>query len=309
MSVAYLFPGQGSQLPSMLHSLPEHSTITNTIVEASEAIKEDVLTLDSPLALQSTINVQICLLTAGIAVARTLKEEGVHPLFVAGHSVGAFGAAVTSGVLEFSEAVRLVKLRGTLMEDKTPSGYGMGVIVGLSEKKLASIISGIHSETSPIYLTNRNSPDQMTISGSDQAVKQVLLIAKNEKARKAEQLDVNVPSHCPIFSHVSDLLESHLQKLKVSDPLIPYVSNLKARRLIKKEEIIADLAQSISSPVLWHDVTTTLYELGVRLFIEMPPGQVLTDLSKQSFPEARSIAVSMSGLKTVQVLMKRELNY
>ncbi|WEG17722.1 malonate decarboxylase subunit epsilon [Alkalihalophilus pseudofirmus] len=308
MSVAYLFPGQGSQLPGMLHSLPAHPSVKEMIEEANQILQQDILSLDSEEALKSSTNVQICLLTAGVACASALKAEGISPDYVAGHSVGAFSAAVTSRVLTFSDAIKIVRLRGQLMENKTPAGYGMGVVVGLSEKKLTSIVEQIHTESTPLYVTNRNSPDQITISGSIDSIKKALIEARQAKARKAELLNVSVPSHCPIYSHISDHLESHLQKINIYDPEIPYISNLKARRLFKKEDIISDLAKSISSPVLWHNVTTTLYELSVRLFIEMPPGQVLSDLAKQSFPEARSIAASVSGLKTVQVLAKRELS-
>jgi malonate decarboxylase epsilon subunit len=290
-------------MPSMLHSLPNHPVVTETLEEASDTLRENVLLWDSADSLQSTISVQVCLLTAGVAAARALIYDHAIPQFVAGHSVGAFGAAVTAGVLTFSDALKLVKLRGELMESSTPEGYGMGVVVGLTEKQLLAIVSAVHSETSPVYVTNRNSPSQLTVSGSNDAIEKTLRLAKDAGAIKAEPLQVRVPSHCPLFTHISDRLAKELNAISTCEPKLPYMSNRSARRLTKSKDIIEDLAFSISHPVQWHAATSVLYELGVRLFVEMPPGQVLTDLARQAFSDARSVSVSVNGLQTAKVLV------
>src|ERR1700761_3071743 len=133
MSTAFLFPGQGAQVPGMLHTLPEHSAIERTLTEASDHLHRDVRELDSEQALQSSVPVQLALLTAGVAVARALAEEGVAPEAVAGLSVGAFAAAVHCGALGFPDALRLVEQRAEMMVTLYPTGYGLAAIVGLTE--------------------------------------------------------------------------------------------------------------------------------------------------------------------------------
>lgn len=129
MSVAFLFPGQGSQHQNMLHELPKHPEVERTIEEASNVLGRNALELDTKQALKSTVSVQLSLLISGVAIARVLKSEGAVPDIVAGHSIGSFSAAVVSGALEFLDAVSVVELRGKLMEKSYPLNYGMGVIV------------------------------------------------------------------------------------------------------------------------------------------------------------------------------------
>lgn len=140
MSVVFLFTGQGSQQIGMFHQLPDHPVIEETFHEASEVLKEDIYTLDSEKALSSTVAVQLALLISGVATARALEAEGAAPDLVAGNSVGAFSAAVIANVLEFKDALQFVKLRAILMENAYPKGYGMGVVVGLNERRLSGII-------------------------------------------------------------------------------------------------------------------------------------------------------------------------
>ena len=140
MSVALLFPGQGSQSPDMLHRLPDHPAVRQTLGEVSAALGYDVRTLDSPEALRSTVPVQLALLTAGVAAARALEAEGVIREAVAGLSVGAFGAAVHADVLSLADAVQLVKQRAELMEQYSPEGYGLTAIVGLKEDQVLALV-------------------------------------------------------------------------------------------------------------------------------------------------------------------------
>jgi malonate decarboxylase epsilon subunit len=137
MSVAFLSPGQGSQVPGMLHNLPDHAAIARTLDEVSESLGADVRELDSAEALKSTISVQLALLTSGVAVARALLEEGVKPEAVAGLSVGAFAAAIATGVLNLADGVRLVKQRAEAMVELYPEGYGLAAIIGLTEKQVS----------------------------------------------------------------------------------------------------------------------------------------------------------------------------
>jgi malonate decarboxylase epsilon subunit len=305
MKLAFLFPGQGSQKISMLHSLPDHSAVGEVLQEASEVIGEKINNLDTAEALTSTVSVQLSLLIASVAVSKAFEAEGVRPDFVAGHSVGAFGAAVTCGAMDFADALKVVKLRGVLMEEAFPSGYGMGVISGLDAKSVNDMVEAIFSEENPVYSSNVNAADQITISGSIPGINMVLDQASHGGARKAELLNVSVPSHCPLLNSVADSLYDELAHVKIRSPVVPYASNRKARLIRNSEQIREDLAFNVSHPVRWYEVSSLLCEYGTRLLIEMPSGNVLTNLNKKTLPGARSVSVDENGFENCFFLAKR----
>jgi malonate decarboxylase epsilon subunit len=307
MSIAFLFPGQGSQAPGMLHALPDHSDITRTLDEASTILRRDVRDLDSPESLKSTVSVQLALLTTGVAVARALAAEGVEAEAVAGLSVGAFAAAVHSGVISFPQAIELVRQRAELMLDLYPTGYGLAAIVGLAEVQVATLVEKAHTAQTPVYVGNINAPRQIVIAGSDAGMTKVLEAARSSGARKAERLDVSVPSHCPLLEPVAAALRKTLAGMKLVQPRLIYVGNVKARPLRAAAAVADDLAANIAHGVRWHDATTVLKELGCSLFLEMPPGHVLTDLARESFPEeeVRTLAMSQTTLNSALHLAAR----
>ncbi|MFG6150367.1 ACP S-malonyltransferase [Halobacillus sp. B23F22_1] len=305
MSTAFLFPGQGSQQPFMLNNLPVHPEVKRTLDEASEVLNESVYQWDAPVRLESTVASQVCLLVSGVAAARLMIKEKAVPGYVAGHSVGTFGAAVISGVLDFKDAVRLVRKRGELMESAFPEGYGMAVVLGLTETKVRQLLQNFAEEDKYIYLANMNGPRQITIAGSLNELEEFTKLSLKNNAQRAELLEVSVPSHCPLLSDVSISLEAELERLALRKPVIPFAGNRRGRILRTSEAIKGDLAWNVSQSVKWHEATSLLYELGVRLFIEMPPGNVLTGLVNQSFPAARGLSISDSGPHTAAVLAHR----
>jgi malonate decarboxylase epsilon subunit len=290
----------------MLHALPDHAATASTLDEASTILGQDVLRLDSEKALHSTVAVQLALLIAGVAVARALHSEGVAPDLVAGHSVGAFAAAVTAGACEFGDALPLVRLRGELMQQAYPHGYGMGVIIGLDERQVAVLIAQVNSPTRPVFLANFNAPRQQAIAGSDEGIDAVLSLAYAAGARKAERLHVSVPSHCPLMAPVARQMSQALAQIALRQPRISYISNRRARALRDAEGIREDLASSIAQPVRWHDATSMLYERGARLFVELPPNHVLTDLATAAFPDARALAIEDNRLDSIVRRIQRE---
>ncbi|MFE5429413.1 ACP S-malonyltransferase [Peribacillus simplex] len=306
MKVAFLFPGQGSQKPGLLNELPDSNAIKEVLKEASETLNENVYNHHSKEALCSTKSVQISLLTAGFAGFKELVADGIIPDFVAGHSVGGFSAAVAAGVIEFKDALNIVRLRAELMERAYPQGYGMGVVIGMAADTLHSLVSQYFDEKFPVFVSNKNAPDQITLSGALSGIKIILNEAKVNGARSASLLNVSTPSHCPLLSSVSQELGEALDDIPFHRPLIPYVSNRGARLLFKPDDIRVDLAESISSPVQWHDASTVLYENGTRLFIEMPPGNVLSRLAAKGFPEARAMSISENGYDDCLFIAKRE---
>ena len=297
MTTAFLFPGQGSQLPGMLHTLPDHPAIARTLDEASATLHREVKDLDSPEALQSTVSVQLTLLTVSVAVARALTTEGVEAEAVAGLSVGAFAAAVQSGVISFPQAIQLVRQRAQMMLDLYPTGYGLAAIVGLTEAQVSALVDKAHSAQTPVYVGNINAPRQVVIAGSDEGITRVLDAAKTSGARKAERLDVSVPSHCLLLEPVAAALRVTLAGMELEQPRLIYVGNVTARPLRTTAAIAEDLASNIAHGVRWHDATTVLQELGCRLFLEMPPGHVLSDLARESLPEVKTLAISQGTLR------------
>jgi malonate decarboxylase epsilon subunit len=297
MNIAFLFPGQGSQLPGMLHTLPDHPVIARTFDEVSEILGEDCRELDSEEALHSTVSVQLALLASGVAVARVLVEEGLEPEAVAGMSAGAYPAAVASGALTLADAVRLIRERAEMMVKLFPTGYGLSAVVGLDEGQVMRLVQEAHSEETPVYVSNINAPRQIVISGSSEGMDRVLGAARACGARKTERLDVSTPSHCPLLQPVADALKKSLQSIRLQPPQMVYLGNVTGRAMRSADAISEDLANNIAHGVRWYDMTAVLEELGFRVFLEMPPGHVLSVLAKEAFPDVRTLALGETSIR------------
>jgi malonate decarboxylase epsilon subunit len=299
MSIAFIFPGQGSQFRGMLHQLLNHPAVVRTLDEISEDLQSDVRTLDTEYGLEFTVDVQIALLAAGVATARALMEQGVEPAAVSGLSVGAFAAAVTAGVLSLQDAVELVRLRADQMMKLYPSGYGLSAIVGLNESQVTKIVQALTSVQDPVFVGNINAPRQIVIAGSNVGMDRVLDEARRQGANRAVRLHVSVPSHCPLLQPVADLLGARMSSVNLTPPQVIYVGNVNARAMRTKEPIARDLVSNIAHGVRWHDATTVLKELGCNLFFEMPPGHTLSDLAKENLAGINSVPVEASALLRV----------
>jgi malonate decarboxylase epsilon subunit len=305
----FLFPGQGSQYPGMLRDLPAHPQIVATFEEASHALGFDCLALDSADSLSSTVSVQTAIFLCGVASARALAAEGVKPDLVAGHSIGAFAAAVAAGAISFGDALSLVRLRAESMAAAFPNGYGMAIVTGLRERRLQDLINQVnaagHSFSAPspvspiVFIANINSSDQIVITGSLLGIEQVLSLACEEGGVHTRKLNVAVPSHCPLLQPVSELLAAALSSMAIHPPAIPYIGARHARVLRSPAAVREDLAEGVAHPVRWHEAMMLSIELGARLFVEMPPGRVLTDLASASFPAARALSLNHSGMDSI----------
>jgi malonate decarboxylase epsilon subunit len=307
MSIAFLFPGQGSQSVGMLHQLLDHPEVDRTLDEVSSLLRCDVRGLDSEGALASSVSVQLALLASGVATARVLIAKGAQPSVVCGLSVGAFAAAVVADVLSLEDAVELVKLRAEKMVELYPTGYGLSAIVGLGESQVSGIVQAVTTDQEPVFLANINAPVQTVIAGSDAAMERVLEQACRQGARKAERLEVSVPSHCPLLQPVADLLQRRFSSLRLRKPGLTYIGNVNARAMRTPELIASDLANNIAHGVLWHDATTVAKELGCNLFLEMPPGHVLSDLAKENLPGVNALPVERDTLPRVLRLAQHEI--
>lgn len=294
--IAFLFPGQGAQIARFLHTLGGSSThpeIVKTIAEASDVLNLDVLELDEPQALESTVAVQIGLVVAGVATVRALRAEGVVPDAVAGLSVGAYGAAVACEAISFGDALKLVQLRAQLMERARPSGYGMMAVIGLSERE---VVTAIEASDAGVYVGNLNAPRQIVVSGSDAGLEKLRVQALKQGARKAERLAVSVPSHCILLDDAAHELIAAASQVQFNAPSIAYIGNRGARLLRTADAIRDDLATNLRYPVRWHESTIVLSELGTRVFVEMPPGRTLTQLADDALPDIAKVAVEQAPI-------------
>jgi malonate decarboxylase epsilon subunit len=304
VNIAYLFPGQGAQTPGFLHTLPAHPAVHAALDEAGSVLGLDVMALDTDLALVSTVAVQLGVLIAGVAVMRALAHEGVRVDAAAGLSVGAFTAAVACGALEFADALALVRLRAQCMAQAFPHGYGMAAIVGLDERQIAGIVEQVGGATARIHIANVNAPTQIVIAGADRALDAAVEAAHQAGARQATRMRVSVPSHCSLLDPVAARLAEAMQPIQLHAPALAYVSNRRARVVCDAEGVREDLIYNVARTVRWYDSVNVLYELGVRLFIEPPPGQLLSRLAQQAFPEARAIAIENTPLRSAVLLAR-----
>jgi len=296
MSSLLVFPGQGAQRAGMLQHLPRP-----ILDEASAALNEDVLTLDSTEALASTRAVQLCLLIAGVASARLLEHL---PDYVAGLSIGAYPAAVIAGSLGFADALKLVSLRGELMQKAYPQGYGMTAIIGLDLSAVEGLIAQVHTPQTPVYLANINADNQTVIAGSNEAMTAVANLVRGTGV--AKRLAVSVPSHCELLEKPAEALAEAFALVPLKVPAITYLSSTRARPIRDIEQLRDDLAFNMCRIVDWRGTVQSAYERGVRLHIELPPGAVLSGLARRVFEQGTVIAFEGARLDTLQALLREE---
>ncbi|MCY1276633.1 Malonyl CoA-acyl carrier protein transacylase [compost metagenome] len=303
MSSLFAFPGQGAQQAGMLHQLPAECAAC--LIEASDALGENVLALDSAEALQSTRAVQLCLLVAGVACARLLLQRGPAPDYVAGLSIGAYAAAVIAGSLDFADAVRLVALRGELMQRAYPQGFGMTAIMGLDQATVERLLADAEG---PVFLANINADNQLVIAGSDAAMAAVAERARALGAAAAKRLAVSVPSHCQLLEAPARELADAFAEVELRRPAIRYLSGSNARPIHDPERLREDLAFNMCRVIDWHGTLRTAYERGVRLHVEMPPGAVLSGLARRVFEQGTVIAFQGARLDTLDALLRQEVS-
>jgi len=303
--LAMLFPGQGSQYPDMFARIASDPLAAPVFDEAASVLGYDTRARDDVVSLASTVNVQLGLLVAGVASARVLELYGVRPAVVAGHSVGGFAAAVVAGAMNFADALAAVAERARAMEHLFPSGYGMGVIAGLPERAVREIVALVARDGAAVYVANVNAPTQCVIAGESVALGAALELGSQAGARRADRLDVAVPSHCPLLAPVQARLEAVLAKIELRDPRITYVGSVGPRIVHAARSLREDLAAGVAHEVRWHDASTMLVELGVRTAIETIPGHVLTDLARAAFPRLRAIALDDTGARSAAAAARR----
>lgn len=292
MKTLFTFPGQGNQRPEMLNTLPDRPAVMS---EVRAVLGKEADTLDSASTLTHTRQVQLCLLISGVAWARELQRQGIRPDMVSGLSIGAFPAAVIADVLDFSDALRLVALRGDLMEQAYPHGYGLTAIIGLTAGQIETLISD-----SELYIANRNAETQFVIAGRDDAMAQFSRQALQAGAQKAQRLAVSVPSHCALLEKPAAELAQAFSGVTLRRPTCAYLSGSTARVLWDPLKIADDLAMNMARTVRWQEAMIAADERDARLAIEMPPGSVLTGLTRQAGWQGDCLALENSNIDTIR---------
>ncbi|MBP0049219.1 ACP S-malonyltransferase [Marinobacterium sp. AK62] len=296
-TLAFVFPGQGSQQLGMLAELAaEHPVIQQTFAEASEALGFDLWTMcqEGPEeALNSTENTQPALLTAGVALWRLWQEQGGDaPAMMSGHSLGEYTALVCAGAMSLSDGVKLVKLRGEAMQAAVPAGTGaMAAILGLADDAIEDACASA-AEGAVVSPVNYNCPGQVVIAGEKAAVDRAIEACKAAGAKRAVPLPVSVPSHCALMKPAAERLQAALADVELNMPSIPVVQNVSAEVAQDLETLKQNLVAQLYSPVLWTRCVQQMSGQGVETLLECGPGKVLTGLNKKIDRSLTGISIS-----------------
>ncbi len=293
--LALIFPGQGSQYCGMGKDLAEAFPECRSVFEeADDALRFPIsrLCFEGPDdQLRLTENTQPAILTVSVALQRLLAPTRPDPAFVAGHSLGEYSALVAAGAISFSDAVKVVRLRGRFMQEAVPVGVGaMAAVIGLKHQQVEEVCREA-AQGQVVAAANINAPDQLVISGDKAAVERASGIAKQAGAKRVIPLPVSAPFHCALMKPAEERLAVELSHLQFSDLRFPLVNNVDAAVIRGSEEARSGLVRQVSSAVRWVESVNTMVAAGVTDFVEVGPGKVLSGLVRRIAPDARTLNV------------------
>lgn len=310
-SIAYLFPGQGSQSVGMLQNLAEHHpVVTQLFASVSERVGYDVWELvqhGPEVRLNQTEQTQVAMLTADVTVYEILRAQGAPVAsMMAGHSLGEYAALVCSGAIDLPSAAVLVGLRGKLMQDNVPLGHGaMAAIVGLSDEQVQTLCLKATTTEYQVTPANYNAIGQVVIAGHTPAVEKAIELAHELDARLAVNIPVSVPCHCPLLASAADLFADALQAAPFNVPEIPVVSNVDLGVYQSTDQIRKLLQQQLCQPVRWVETIQLMKNNGIELLVECGPGKVLSGLVKRIDKSLKAMSVNdQASLEAALVHLK-----
>ena len=295
---AMVFPGQGSQTVGMLAELAgDYPIVQETFKQASETLGYDLwqLVQEGPAEeLNKTWQTQPALLTASVAVYRVWQQKysELKPEVMAGHSLGEYSALVCAGVLDFQDAVKLVELRGKLMQQAVPEGTGaMYAIIGLDNDAIINACKQAE-QGEVVSAVNFNSPGQVVIAGAKAAVERAAALCKEAGAKRALPLAVSVPSHCTLMKPAADQLSVSLESITLKAPVVAVLNNVDVKAETDAVAIRNALVRQLYSPVRWTETVEKMAQNGVEVLVEVGPGKVLNGLTKRIVDSLQAVSVN-----------------
>jgi [acyl-carrier-protein] S-malonyltransferase len=296
MSLAIVFPGQGSQSVGMMNGFADLPIVEKTFLEANAILGVDLWTMarEGPVeALNQTVNTQPVMLVAGVACWRAWQEKrGPMPSWLAGHSLGEYSALVAAESIRFEDALPLVRFRAQAMQEAVPEGTGgIAAILGLDEAALKDVCAeaALGEVLEP---ANLNSPGQVVIAGHRGAVERGMALARQKGAKRAVMLPMSAPSHCSLMKPAAVRLAERLEAIDVRKPIVPVIHNRFVESFDDPARIRQALVEQLYNPVRWIEIVQFLGHKGVKRVVECGPGKVLTGLSKRIVPDIEYIALN-----------------
>src|SRR5258706_3919319 len=299
MTLAIVFPGQGSQSVGMMRGFADLPVVERTFREASSATGIDYWQManEGPAeALNQTVNTQPLMLIAGVACWRAWREKGgAWPAWFAGHSLGEYSALVAAESMRFEDALPLVRARAQAMQEAVPEGTGgIAAILGLDDALLRAVCEEA-AQGEVLEPANLNSPGQVVIAGHRGAVERGMALAKERGAKRAVMLPMSAPSHCSLMRPAAERLRERLDAVEIAAPKVPVVHNRSAAPSGDPADIRRALVEQLDHPVRWIETVQFLAAHGVRRIVECAPGKVLTGLSKRIAADVECVAVQDSA--------------
>ncbi len=298
--IAFLFSGQGAQVPGMMKDIVDESNAAKEVFDtADKALGRSISELTFNGAqeeLNLTHNTQPCMLTAEIAAFKALIEKGIKPDVVAGFSLGEYAALVAAGVLSTEDALKIIQIRADAMQEAVPVGKGaMAAVTKQDAETVNALCDEVDGYVIPV---NYNCPGQIVVSGENDAVDKLIEIAKGRKIRTVK-LAVSAPFHCALMAPASEKLAEAFKTITVNKPALPCYSNVDAKPYAEDADVAEQLCTQVKSPVLWEQTLRNMADDGVDIFVEVGPGTTLRKFVSKTLGEVKIFSVnSLEGLNT-----------